>query len=436
MSGMMYWGEKGEYGPFTMQEDGWPHAGEVVRYYRKKRKMNAVRLALLYSEAIGTSVSARWMLKMEQQNQVPTDILRRRVLIKILQIPPLLLGLASLEKPASVETAKTYTPITLEYTSLDLEQHLEKARVFWKLHYAQTAHDVLSNLLADINMLVPLQQDTKGNLAEHINELLNSYYRLAATIQRDCGNFEEAYTLANESVRFAKAMGKSSYASQIIAASQYTRGVVKLAWGVFGDQVKKGTIVPQTGKIERAYTDFEQSLKYASPQLKGIIYSEMARAKALIAMSASDATISLKLIEQAEHFIDADQNNDFYTQILLKGLDTRRLILGRAKTFLAIHRPGKALEELSELELLTDGPSHTRRRAWTRLLSAQASFDVGDYATAISETTLALGDCKEAYSVTHLARVNELYHRFLLSPYKDHAEVKRLKRLLHQDFAL
>ena len=85
MSGMIYWGEKGEYGPFTAQVNGWPNAGEVIRHYRRNRKMSAEELARRYGEAIGEQVTARWILKMEQKNKIPTDITRRQALVKILE---------------------------------------------------------------------------------------------------------------------------------------------------------------------------------------------------------------------------------------------------------------------------------------------------------------------------------------------------------------
>lgn len=435
---MLFWGKNGEYGPFTAQEDGWPNAGEVVRYYRRKLNVSAEELAKQYSEVIHKEITARWILKMEQQNKVPTDITRRQILIKILNIPPILLGLASLEQIANNTTDEVQRPSTLVYTSLDLERYTKEAHIFWKLHYAQTAQDTLTSLLAYINNLTSIQQTAKGNLELRICELLNSYYRLAATIQRDRGNFEESYILANESVRTAKKMGNSPYALQVIAASQYTRGVVNLAWGAFGNQVKQGKATIHKEKLEVALTDFERASKQASPQLRGIIYSEMSRAKALTSTSPTDITIALKLIEQAEHFIDMNSNDDFYTQILLngdmKGLDKRRLILGRAKTFLAIKRPAKAIDELVELEMLKEGPSHTRRRAWTHILYAQASFDLCDYATATDEAINAFIGCNEVHAIAHLARVKELHTKLLTTEYKDNSEVKRLGRLLNAVF--
>jgi hypothetical protein len=314
MSEIIFWGENGEYGPFSAQEDGWPNAGEVVRYYRRKMNMNAEELSEQYSKAIGVQVTTRWIFKMEQQNEVPTDITRRRALINILQIPPCLLGLVSFNQVTHKPKNKILqTPALLNYTSLDLEQHSKETRILWKLHYAQTAQDELSNLRTHISHLAPIQETAKGDLKQNVSKIMNSYSRLAATIQRDLGNFEEAYDFANESVRSAMEVN-DTYAPQIVAASQYTRGVVNLAWGAFGSEAKQGNISLYEIKIDDALIDFECALKNASPQLKGIIYSEMARAKALAPHSSTDITIALKLIEQAESFVNVDSKDEFYTQ--------------------------------------------------------------------------------------------------------------------------
>lgn len=447
MGEKVYWGEHGEFGPFTRQEDGWPHAGEVIRKYRRSMNMSAELLANRYGEELakhfggeaGAKITARWILKMEQKNQIPTDIVRRRILANILDIPPFLLGLATLEPVMSTrQIIQKQTATVLTSTSLDLEYHDKEARMLWQLHYAQTAQNELKDLFKNIKELKPLHQTAKGSLKRSLSEILNSYYRLAATILRDRGNFERAFFFANEGVSLSKAMGTDLSALQIASASQYTRGVVNFAWGVFGNSVRQGHIYFQKEKVQAALLDFEQALKYASPQMRGIIYSEMARAKALVAGSPTDITIALTLLEQSEQFLDVDSNDDFYLQILLngdlKGLDKKRLILGRAKTFLAMKRPGKALDEFSELEILQEGSQHMRRRGWTQVLYAQAAFALGDFSSATEKTLHALSCCQEACSITHLARINELYIHLLASSYKAHADVKRLGRLLSKIF--
>lgn len=289
-------------------------------------------------------------------------------------------------------------------------------------------------------MLASVQQTAKGDLKRHLSKLMNSYYRLGATIQRDRGNFQAAYILANEGVRVAKEISGDAYGPQIVAASQYTRGVVNFAWGTFGDQVKQGVIVQRQEKIEAALIDFERASRHASLQLKGIIYSEMARARALLPSSPSEITLALRLLEQAEPFVGREEHkDDFSTQILLdadfKGLDKKRLILSRAKTFLAIGRPARAREEFTDLELMRNGSLHTRRRVWMDVFSAQADIEVGDYLTATEKLTNAFGDCVEVHSLTHLARIRELYKILSLSPYKDKAQVKHLGRMLQKEFS-
>jgi hypothetical protein len=41
---------------------------------------------------------------------------------------------------------KVNASVTLAYRTLDLERYSEEARMLWKLHYAQTAQDALTNL--------------------------------------------------------------------------------------------------------------------------------------------------------------------------------------------------------------------------------------------------------------------------------------------------
>jgi hypothetical protein len=160
MDDTFYWGEGGQYGPYHAQEDGWPNAGEVQRDYREQADLSADEFALLYSEELkklgkenkkGKSgaegkVSGTWVLNMEKQNRVPTDITRRRVIARLLHIPSLLLGLATLQdveiqpqKEAQMQPAMV--PHTLKKVSTDIGKYeptsaidaLAEARIFNRL---------------------------------------------------------------------------------------------------------------------------------------------------------------------------------------------------------------------------------------------------------------------------------------------------------------
>ena len=95
---LTYWGAGGQFGPFVAQEDGWPNAGQVMRYFREKSDLTAKTFGKLYGKKIredGKPICERWILEMELENKVPIDITRRRVIAQLLQIPPALFGLAS-----------------------------------------------------------------------------------------------------------------------------------------------------------------------------------------------------------------------------------------------------------------------------------------------------------------------------------------------------
>src|SRR2546421_1393804 len=164
MTVMIFWGEKGEYGPFSVQKDGWPNAGEVIRHYRKKLPMSAEELARRYGEAIGEQITARWILKMEQQNKIPTDLTRRRVLMKILDIPPILLGLSSLAQviyTPTIETKIHTAPTTLKHVStIEIAKYEQHTRAYWLLSY--TGEELLGELIASITVVEQVERHSGG----------------------------------------------------------------------------------------------------------------------------------------------------------------------------------------------------------------------------------------------------------------------------------
>src|SRR2546423_6009095 len=126
MSGLYYWGDQGQFGPFSEGNDGYPHSGEVVRHYRVVvNEISATKFGKLYGQALGEKPKTRiWVLQMERTNAVPLDITRRRVIAQILSIPPILLGLSNeLAKiPLTVlDTPQTATRLSKQNT---LQKHV------------------------------------------------------------------------------------------------------------------------------------------------------------------------------------------------------------------------------------------------------------------------------------------------------------------------
>jgi transcriptional regulator with XRE-family HTH domain len=221
----LYWGEEGRYGPFSAQDDGWPNAGEVVRYYRKAANMTLANFARQYGVATKTVVTSQWIYRMEKQNKVPTDITRRQAIVNILQIPPILLGLGTLETISRGTIAETeklpITPAILKPgIAINLSNYEREIRTFYLLTYTSNAHHALGDIQAAISELEEIEQQSGGELQRTVRELLFSYYRLAKEVYQDIMDLPVSYRFANLSVRTAKNLGRKD----LIAGALYGRG--------------------------------------------------------------------------------------------------------------------------------------------------------------------------------------------------------------------
>ena len=452
MTKPVYWGKGGEYGPYSVQEDGWPNAGEVMRAYRLKLGLSAEEVARRYSEAlkrlsehkhVGTPVkpvSTTWILNMENENRVPTDITRRRLLADLLQVPPILFGLGSFEqalfKPKAETSALPMGPTILKQNlSPDLPRYEREIRAFWLLNETSHAHGVLRDILAAIKELEGLEEQTSGDLQRHVRELLYSHYRLASRVTRDVLELPAAYAYANHAVRVTKSLGRKD----LIAAALYARGFVRLTRGIFGEKAAIGMIEPNREKLTEALSDFEQALPLARPQLKGLLLLEVSRVQGLLRGSATDITKALSTMEMVGKLIGSERGNeDPYTRILLdgvvKGLSEEEYLLGSAITFNAVGRPDKALEVFEDLEDLDErkrrGKDHTRHHAWVEIVQAQAYLGTKQYNVATVNAARAFLVLRDIDSVGHIANIRAIYNDLLKSPYCGHKEVKELGEML------
>jgi len=433
MAEMLFWGENGEYGPFSCQEDGWPHAGEVVRFYRRKRKMSAEELAKQYSRAIGTSVSARWILKMEQQNKVPADIIRRRLLANILEIPSVLLGLASLEsvvyQPLTEMKSQETTPVLKHPPHLDIASYEQHIQARWLLSY--TGEESQEEVIVHIAELEQCERESSGNFQRYVRSTLNSYYQLASDITRHQGDFAAAWMYANQAVRVTRLLAINDF----LAAALYRRGYIRLEWAIFGDNVAQGNMnrEPDKKKVYAALSDFEEALPQARSQLKGAIWLEMSRAEGILQRS----NMSLSLVNKAEGMVDMGSSLSPHEQILLEGalngLNEGMYLLGKAASLIALRRTATAIDVLDDLDDLKNGKgiarNQARRLAYTDLLRAEASLGDRDYITATVRATSAFQTYRDIHTIERIANINLIYKK-LAEKHGNHPEVKNLGKLL------
>lgn len=454
-----YWGRGGEYGPFDEQPEGewagWPNFGQVLRYFRKKAHLTAKEFGALYGRSVnpdGSPISERQILRMELDNQVPVDMNRRKLLARLLNIPPMLFGLAILEDitlQPHQQTANTVIATgqtTLQKVAADTTRYQSNIRTFWTLHYSSQVQNALVQINIDIQDLESLASQAQGDLLYHIRELLFSYYLLAAKVVRDQRKFSLSHQYANEAVRVAKAMQDSD----LIATALYTRGGTYLEWGMFGT-LAKGVFRVQPEKIEAAIRDFENAKrepndrqKALHPQLVGLIVVHLSRAYAILNLSKGEKVpvLTVALLDDAKDMADSQSIDDPYTRILVTGSQTG-FIKGeyhstRAAALNTAKMPGAALKELNAFETLqrgSFGKDLTRHHAWLDIVYANSFMGLREFEEATRRARKALAASQDIHSITNLANIVDIHGRLLGSPYKTDAEVQELGDMLRDALA-
>jgi tetratricopeptide (TPR) repeat protein len=456
---VIYWGIGGQYGPFDEQKEGewagWPDFGQVMRYFRKKANLTAKEFGVLYGNAInadGSPVTERQILRMELQNQVPVDMNRRKLIARLLNVPPMLFGLAVLEDvvlqphPLEANTIIATGQTTLQRVVADTTKYQNNIRTFWMLHDTSQAQSSLSQIIADIQDLSSLELQVRGDLLLHIQELLFSYHLIAAHIVRDQRKFSASHHHANEAVRVAKAMKDSD----LIATGLYTRGCTYLEWGMFGF-LKKGVFQVQRDKIELALRDLEQAKKVHGnkeknihEQLLGRIDLHISRAYAILNISKGEQVpgFAIAMLDGAEDKVEVASIDDPYTRVLVTGERVSFTKGGyhsaRAAGFNAAKMPGAALKELKALEALQQGDGVgkdlTRRHVWLDIVAANAFMELGNFDEATKHAKNALAASQDINSITNLTNIVDIYGRLLRSPYKADADIEELGDMLRDTF--
>lgn len=451
---LTYWGAGGQFGPFVSQEDGWPNAGQVMRYFREKSGLTAKTFGRLYGKKIredGKPICERWILEMELENKVPTDITRRRVIAQLLQIPPALFGLASLEEIISPSKnsfpLSTYSVNTLKKSSTDISKYEKNVRTALHLHRTSNAQNVLQDITDERRELEVLEGQAQGDLLYRIRELLVSYDLLAAKVVRDQRQYTHAYAYATHAVQTAGKMKDD----ELIATAKYTRGCIQSQWSQFS-VVKQGRLQLDKNNLQCAIQDFEDVLNCVSsqkislhPQLQGFTLLQLSRALGLLSESKYDqrSTRALLLTEQAAEMVGREEIDDLCTRMIvtgtLSGLHLGGYYLTRADIFNAIGSPHQAIHELNHLHRLlerTYGQDETRNQAWSTIVLSKALLGLHEYSEATKKAKKALISCHAIHSTQNVTIISDIHSILTSSSYRFSGDVKELGDMLEEWYGL
>jgi tetratricopeptide (TPR) repeat protein len=393
------------YGPFDPDEDGYPNAGQVVRHYRVLKQWSPAQLG----EALGKT--ARWVQAMEHDNTVPEAISRRRALATILGIPPMLLGLATIESMIHVEPTRSQaaekTRAKVDQTTID--QYNDFLRLYWELDYTSSARESQDDIRRWIRHLRALIPDAIDGQRRQLVDLLCRYDQLATWIARDQRDYGTAFGHSNRAVKFAQSTGNV----ELLAAALFRRGRTYL----------------EQGDIASAVTDLDAALPYAQrarPQLRGLVLLAAGHAHAHAATSAGDIARALDLLDQAARIVRRGglEEDESYVK-----LNTGRYHLDRAGALIALHRPEDAHDEL-DLAERGIGPEQTRRHAYINVLRAQAYADMREFQIAAAVAEDVVGSSRALHSSINIARLAETHHQLADSKYGNSPQIARLGALL------
>lgn len=453
-SHVYFWGEGGQYGPFDVIRDGewagWPDFGQVMRYFRKKEKLSAKAFSEIYGKATnagGSAVSERWILEMELENRVPIDINKRKTIARLLNIPPVLFGLAILEdiKPGShLQVSQMVMQQTsLQSVIVDTSRFQNSIRALWQMHDTGNAQHVIVQIINDIRDLEHFEQQSQGDLRYHVQELLFGYHLLTTHVVRDQRQFSFSYYHANEAVRVARSMKDSD----LLATALFTRGWTCLEWGLFGT-IQQGVFQVQQDKLSAAIHDFSKAKKLfpaqdgktsMHPQLLGRLTTYMIRAQVALAVSKGERVSATLLLapDDVATIVGKETIDDLYVRVLVtgtrSGMHQAAYLTNRSTIFTTAGLAGNALQELNTSEKLTKNTyrrDETRQFTWLDILKANVYMGLGEFDIATDYAKRALLACQDIKSVTNIAIITDIHGRLVNSSYRSSGNVQDLGDIL------
>ncbi|MBV9019435.1 MAG: hypothetical protein JOZ71_01840 [Ktedonobacteraceae bacterium] len=421
MDELFYWGEDGQYGPYHAQANGWPNAGEVMRDFREQKAMSAEELGEVYGRATHKEqqpVSARRIHQMEAENDVPTDIERRRVLASLLDIPPFLFGLATLEdvvkQPAGTEQTppeKRLAPSAKKSIVVDIEEYSTFLTFGWAQFYNNTAHTLVSGIHKRIRTLETVAREVGGIQAEQAKNLLCPYHFLLIDIARDQCHYATAFNHVNSLLELAQDMDRED----VLATALLRGGLTNCG---------KGHYAAAAFNLRQVLPLAEE----ARPQLQGYILQAAGLALSYTAITEQEKTFALKQLDEAYNIIRAgpiEEDGSFVK--LAEGWHYR----SRSEALLAQHRPKDAQQVLKEAER-SIGPDQPRRYIYVEIWQVYIYLALG-YLPIATTTALHILEIAEVITSKHaVLRVADIYKRLRTSEYRNHVDVAELGLKLGQ----
>jgi transcriptional regulator with XRE-family HTH domain len=268
MGNLNWWSS---YGDFDPGDAFYPHAGQVVAYYRKKRGFTQRGLAI----ALGKDERT---IQLIEASMNIDSFERRQLLAKLLRIPPVLLALDARffnYSGSQVIGANTQEPNQLEIEGDTYVLYRQILHLIWK----QPGYDpfLAQQIDMHVSKLKTIVKKQPNCEKERWQDLLCQYYHLATRIKQHAMQKDQALQYAQLAVELATEMDNV----ELVANSLFRRARMYMEHSTL-------TLEPygQQQYWRKAQTDAEGALshiEHIGDALKGNIYLIAAEVNALFA---------------------------------------------------------------------------------------------------------------------------------------------------------
>ncbi len=402
---------------FELGQDGYPLPGKVVKYYReqmKYRDRDGKEKHWTQTElAQRLGITEVMVNIMENQNKGLDSLERRRTLATILRIPPVLLGLGSLDLIVEIAAGQG---TSLKQTTA---KRSKIGRDTIKLY--QDTFSVYGNLYAegltyasvnDIDQWIKrIERDVEHINTEDKNVLLRVLWDYEILCAKIYGSDLQNWNKTFEHVDNAREIATVLDNRDLQAASLYTSSIYHF----------------RQGRLGLAKMDIDGALMYTKgglSQIIGNIYSHNA------CVHADDTSLSgIKLVQDS--FDKAEKYTDVKSELGTIYFGKDEYLLDRAYTLVDLERPAKALELIEDAERYID-LSRKRQLVFMDVLRAKCYINLKkpEYEQAVQLLGEAIEDSKELRVARNIDHIQKIYRKLLASPYGNSPDVTDLGLML------
>jgi tetratricopeptide (TPR) repeat protein len=359
---------------------------------------------------------------MENQNRVPADEKRRWILARLLDIPPLLLGLNTMQEVNSTQKETTLFDM-LQAEKVDVVEYQTTLQIYNNSWLSGKLHTLTSDVKYRILNLQNDLPGKRGKEKKQMLQLLCKYYMLLASIAGQQQDFDQSIALLSRTITIAEL----NKLYDIWAMSLRYRGIAYLDRGELTAGMVDFTAAKQD--FDAAIRDFDVARtleSHLSSHHNGIVCLDAGSAYAYVAQEPEDMTEALKLLDMGKTMVGKDGDHMGFPV----EFDESKCYINRGKTLIAspfqsLCSPAPARKELEQATQLAS-PTLKLRHLSINVRIAESYYVEESYDRAVASVEDALELMKDVDSKQNLTRLSNLHKRLKESTFGKSQEVAAL----------